>query len=1194
MADRYGSSDVGELQPLHVSPRAKQRTEAIRVAALRAVPPEHEGIGRAPFRIRIPPFRIYWSSPYIRRLLIAVGTALASVVIAIGLLWWRLASGPISLDLVTPWLTAAIEENFGGRYRVEVGGTVLERDENGRTALRIRDIVVRDAEGGVVASAPRAEVGLSGTSLFTGHPRAESLNLVGAELSVRVEPDGDVTVFASADKRPIATAPMLASAAVSAKLHDRTVGSGPMAAKSAVDNIGAVLAWLDSLGAVGLDGHDLTEVGLKSGNLVVEDLRNGQRSRFEKINLSLTRPGAGEVLLSLGSESTERPWTLLAGIKAIGHGRRAVVVEARKVALRDLMLAMRLGDGQIDLDLPMSASLRAEIAEDGTPHLASARMLLGPGTFADTNDPQGRISIDRAELSVEWDAARRAFAAPFQIVSSGNRITLVAQGAAPKEPGAPWTFGLSGGTVLLAPFAPDDEPVLLNRIAVRARLDTVKRRLDIDQAEIGGKNVSGAASGSIDFSMPDPRIAIGIASRNLSIAAFKQLWPPFIKPAVREWALEHFLSGSVERVEIATNAQLSALRRGGPPVPDDGLSIQVVTTNTEVKPDDTLPPIRDADLITRVVGRSVTIGLTRGVVDLPSGRRLTLTSGLFEVPDSQPEKPLSRVRMRIEGPVPAAAEFLSLGRLREASGSPLDPATSRGTVSAQVLLNMPIDPDLPKNAITYNITADLANFAVDRFVMAQRVESQLLRITANQQGYSAKGDVRIGGMPATVEYRKTRDDDAAEVRMQAVFDDAARNRLGFDLSGALTGPIPVRLGGKIPTAADQDNRFAIEADLSQAKIDNLLPGWTKLSGKTARASFTMNSKPGRSTRFEDIVIEGGSNSVKGSVEIDTNGDIVSANFPVFVLSDGDKANLKAERGTDGVLKVTMRGDVYDGRGFVKSMLGGGAVDSKPRRAVADLDLDLKIGAIAGFNGEALRGVDLRLSRRAGQIQAFSLSARHGVDTPLNGDLRGRGGGRQVIYLESNDAGALLRFADTYPRMIGGQMWVAIDPPGMEQTPQEGLLNIRDFVIRGEPGLDRIAAGAPGTQRSGVEFSRMRVAFTRSSGKLTIRDGVVRGMTIGATMDGLIDYAGNDVRLRGTFVPLYGLNNAFGQIPIVGLILGGGSNEGLFGITYEVTGPPGAPLLRVNPISPLAPGLLRKLFEFPSSVPGERFPDMTRQ
>jgi hypothetical protein len=238
----------------------------------------------------------------------------------------------------------------------------------------------------------------------------------------------------------------------------------------------------------------------------------------------------------------------------------------------------------------------------------------------------------------------------------------------------------------------------------------------------------------------------------------------------------------------------------------------------------------------------------------------------------------------------------------------------------------------------------------------------------------------------------------------------------------------------------------------------------------------------------------------------------------------------------------------------------------------------------------LRALDLRLQRRGGQIKTFAMSAKHGVDAALTGDLRGRAGGRQVLYFESADAGALLRFTDTYPRMAGGQLWAAMDPPSPNQAPQEGLLNIRDFTVRGEPALDRVVAGAPSTQSAGVEFSRMRVEFIRSPGKFTVREAVVRGPTIGATMDGVLDYARNDVRLRGTFVPLYGLNNMFGQIPIVGIFLGGGDKEGLVGITFEVVGPPGAPVLHVNPISAVAPGLLRKVFEFPSSVPGERYPD----
>ena len=52
-----------------------------------------------------------------------------------------------------------------------------------------------------------------------------------------------------------------------------------------------------------------------------------------------------------------------------------------------------------------------------------------------------------------------------------------------------------------------------------------------------------------------------------------------------------------------------------------------------------------------------------------------------------------------------------------------------------------------------------------------------------------------------------------------------------------------------------------------------------------------------------------------------------------------------------------------------------------------------------------------------------------------------------------------------------------------------------------------------------------------------------------------------------------------QIPVAGLFLGGGSNEGLFGITYEVVGTPGSPVPRINPISAMLPGVTRKIMEF---------------
>src|SRR5579872_202871 len=142
---------------------------------------------------------------WVRRLAIFIVSLLVIFTGCFGGLWWRLGAGPINLDMATPWLAAAIEDNIGHGNSVEVGGTQIERAGRIRIAVRIRDIIVRDRDHAIVASAPKAEVRLSGSALLMGRLRAESLNLVDAELAVRITPDGYVTVSTGDNARPLAT-----------------------------------------------------------------------------------------------------------------------------------------------------------------------------------------------------------------------------------------------------------------------------------------------------------------------------------------------------------------------------------------------------------------------------------------------------------------------------------------------------------------------------------------------------------------------------------------------------------------------------------------------------------------------------------------------------------------------------------------------------------------------------------------------------------------------------------------------------------------------------------------------------------------------------------------------------------------------------------------------------------------------------
>ena len=1122
-----------------------------------------------------------WRRPWVRRSLIATGAVLAVIAVVFAGLWARLASGPIEFPIATPWLTAAIEDNFGENYKVQVGGTQIERDDGGRIRLRLRDIVVRDSEGAVAASAPKAEVGFVIKSLLSGRVRAERLALVGAEMSVRIEPGGNVTVFAGSDKRPIATASVRSEA--DAPRETETPG-GPADAsqqKNPLENAAALLTWIDSLGASGLDGHDLAELGLKSGNLIVDDQRNGKRWSFENIDVSLLRARGGNVVFKVQSAGgdNDAPWSLSAAVAPARSGRRVFTVDARRVMAKDLLLALRLGDDPVMAQIPISANLRAEIGTDGSIQSFQGRVFAEGGFLTEATDPNA-MAIDRADFNLEWDAVRRVMVVPFQIVAGGNRFTLFAHVAPPRGRDTAWAVAIRGGTVVLG-MDKTGGPLVFNKIEIGARIDPKERKLTFQQGDLANAEIGIAFTGDVDFATSDPKLSFGIAGTRMPLAAMKKIWPIFVNPEVRNWVNEHVSRGDIERVAIATNAHLSAFRRGGPPVPDDGLSVDVVARNASVRPLATLPSIDDAEVTLKVTGRNAIVSVAKGVATLPSGRKLTVSTGIFEVPDSDMPAPPTRTRFRVEGPVPVVAELLASERLREFVNMPFDISMAKGNVFAQVSAAFPLKKDLPPGSSVYSVMADIAGFSVDNMIMGQKVEAQSLRINAANQGYQIRGDTKIAGTAATLDYRQGKNDAEAEVRIQSSLDENGRARLGFDLGDSVVGSVPMKVTAFIG-APDKDKRFVVEADLTPARIENLLPGWSKPSGKAARANFAMTSRA-QSTRIDDLVVEGSGMQIKGSLELDGAGDVMTANFPVFTLADGDKANVKADRAPDGTLRVIMRGDVHDGRGFIKSSMSGGKPDSKSKPPV-DFDLDLRLGAVIGFNGETLRNLDLKLSRRAGQIRTFGLNAKLGRDAQLSGDLRRKLGGGHVLFFESKDAGSLFRFTDTYARMNGGLLRVAMDPPTGTPAPQEGLLAISDFSIRGEAALDRVAGSPDGRQRDGVKFARMRAEFSRMPGRLEVRDGVVQG-NIGATIDGQIDYVSDEVHMRGSFVPLYQLNNMLGNIPIVGMFLGGG-NEGLLGVTYEVVGSPGAPRLNVNPLSAVAPGLLRKLFEF-RNLPQDR-------
>ena len=218
---------------------------------------------------------------------------------------------------------------------------------------------------------------------------------------------------------------------------------------------------------------------------------------------------------------------------------------------------------------------------------------------------------------------------------------------------------------------------------------------------------------------------------------------------------------------------------------------------------------------------------------------------------------------------------------------------------------------------------------------------------------------------------------------------------------------------------------------------------------------------------------------------------------------------------------------------------------------------------------------------------FTGSTSSGAAVTLRDETEG---GTRTMQMESVDAGAVLRFLDIYQHMVGGAIKFALSGPvGGTLT---GQVETSNFDLVNEPRLRSIVSTAPqgggrslneavkrDIDTSRVTFERGFAAIAKGKGVLELKNGLLRGPLIGSTFQGtLYDKAGN-MAMTGTFMPAYGLNRIFGELPLLGIILGNGRDRGLIGVTFKLTGDADKPTLQINPLSVIAPGIFRSIFEF---------------
>ncbi len=314
--------------------------------------------------------------------------------------------------------------------------------------------------------------------------------------------------------------------------------------------------------------------------------------------------------------------------------------------------------------------------------------------------------------------------------------------------------------------------------------------------------------------------------------------------------------------------------------------------------------------------------------------------------------------------------------------------------------------------------------------------------------------------------------------------------------------------------------------------------------------------------------------------------MTSADFGTVRLNRGDDIAVKVDRTKYGY-RVGVQGSSFDARPLLnqitdKKKNGGNGSNSK-QRVLVNADID----NVTGFYSENFGNVSLSFEGVGSNVSGLAFNAVTKTGQKVVAADSSESGARS-ISLQSKDAGAVLRFFGFYDKMSGGSINVALDSKG--DGPLRGQIDARDFTLVNEPRLAKLVSTAPnGTSLndavkknidvSKVTFDRGFSQIEKGANYINLANGVIRGSTIGTTFQGVLSDPQGNMSLTGTFMPAYGINRIFGDVPILGLFLGNGRDGGLIGITYKLIGPLKQPQIIVNPISVIAPGIFRSIFEF---------------
>ncbi|MEZ5851144.1 MAG: AsmA-like C-terminal region-containing protein [Hyphomicrobiaceae bacterium] len=1114
--------------------------------------------------------------------------------LGLGLVYLKLRNGPISLGFLVPPIERALNAELP-ELRVSVHDAVLRLSERGGLEFRLAAVKLRDKRNRVIASARLAGVELSTRALWKGVIAPARIELLEPTMFLTHDAQGRLSLKTEPPAATAASPPaaMPPGQAKSPRAPQAEAAGAPIAIR--VEAAQAITAMLANMRAGREAAAHLRSVGMRDATILIQGDGRLDELKVEALDLGLEhRHKRSNVAINARIAARGAPWTLKVRIEEATKAQ-TLALDAEFSGLVPRLMTHSLSSlpALSGIDVALSGTASAELDTDGDVRNAKLEIKSKPGEIFLAWLEGVPLPVEESTLRLGFEGQGRVLTLePSRFQFKGGHVTLqgVARPASDKAAAQRWTFDVASVDGMLTSQQPGARPIPITGVKARGHIGPEPGRIDLETLRINAGNAEVVMAGQIaETSQLQGRIS------PMPLATLLALWPDALAPRTRTFAATHISAGEISggNFKVGSGARTDPTRRDQA---DRTLSLTLEAADVDVVPRAGLPPIHLPRALLRTEGTSVELAVPEGALRTDGGRTVTLKGGRVTIVDIDKPRPLAEMAFKAQAPLAGVAELLTSEAINLVKDVAIPLTRIDGKAELDLRLSVPLGETTGPTDIKMTGKARILDGRIKDVIGPHDLSGAALNIAFTDKAVDVTGQGLLGGVLAKVagQWNIGADEaNATPLRVTARLDNADRTQLGLDLADLLQGDVPLEL--TVHRQPDGNIRVGVLADLTSAELMLEELRWRKPVGRPARATFDVaKGRQGKGLELQNFKVTADNIAIDGWVEIGPDNKPRRYYFPEFSLNVVSNLEVQGTLRPDHVWEIKARGKSYEAGDLFRSFFAiAQKTPARPkRRNPPGLDISADFDSVLGVNDTVLRQVRFRARKRGEDMAMIDLRGVLDGGHPLTARMTPQAGRPRILHIETQDAGQAFRLIGFYPNMVGGHGRLDLDLDVHGAVERAGTIKVRRFKVLGDPVVAEVFqnmddAGRPAISRSvpsrrvvreQFDFESFDAAFAVGNAQVVIENATARGPLIGASVRGKLDFKAQRMQLGGTYVPLSGLNRAIGVIPVIGQILTGPRGEGVLGITYAIEGPLSNPQVIVNPLSMVAPGIIREIFQ----------------